>query len=342
MSCNSLTVVTAIRKGSCVKWAPMAAFLLFVLFVSLCEGACLTIKDKRGVENTVEVPVRRAVFHINYEFIPALEIWDRVVGLGGTAFTNDLVIATMPAQQDIPSLGDIDKINVELLMKVNPDVLITWSYNDDELDFIQKNAKIPVIAFYPESLSEFYWMFAEIGAMFGKRERAERVIHEIENILGLIGARTDKIPQAQRKKVLWLGAKPTTVTGKLDPKNEIVEIMGAKNPGAVLQKNAGEVSLEHIVSWNPDAVFITWFAPYSPESLLTNPQWKHVEAVKNRRVFKAPPWSTWSPRLAPIALWMAVKVYPERFKDLDIEGIMDDFFHEVFHIPYAKVTPAGG
>ena len=62
-----------------------------------------------------------------------------------------------------------------------------------------------------------------------------------------------------------------------------------------------------------------------------------MNAVRCGRVYKAPPWSTWSPRLAPIALWMASKAYPERFRDVNIDAVTDVFFRNVFHIPFARV-----
>ncbi|MCG2813146.1 MAG: ABC transporter substrate-binding protein, partial [Thermodesulfovibrionales bacterium] len=68
-----------------------------------------------------------------------------------------------------------------------------------------------------------------------------------------------------------------------------------------------------------------------------NPQWRHVSAAKNSRVYKAPKWSTWSPRLAIVALWMAMKTYPEYFVDINLEKAADDFYREVYGIPYRKV-----
>lgn len=152
-------------------WLVMAAALVFIPAMFIPQAVALTIKDKRGVSYTFAPPLKRVVFHINYEFIPALGVWDRVVGLGNTAYTNDLVLATLPANADIPIIGDLNKINVEQILKVKPDAVITWSYNKDELAFIEQKAKTPVIAYYPYNLNEFYEMFTAIGTIVGKRQR---------------------------------------------------------------------------------------------------------------------------------------------------------------------------
>jgi len=59
-------------------------------------------------------------------------------------------------------------------------------------------------------------------------------------------------------------------------------------------------------------------------------------------VYKAPEWSTWSPRLAPIALWMAMKTYPEYFRDINLYKVTDEFYRKVFGISYSKVKKIEG
>jgi iron complex transport system substrate-binding protein len=64
-----------------------------------------------------------------------------------------------------------------------------------------------------------------------------------------------------------------------------------------------------------------------------------VRAVQDRAVFKAPPWSTWSPRLAPVALWMAASAYPDAFAGTEVAKRIDRFYRDVYGIPYEKVRP---
>ena len=96
--------------------------------------------------------------------------------------------------------------------------------------------------------------------------------------------------------------------------------MGGMNPAATIPQTSLDVSMEQIVAWNPDVIFIWGYAGYTAESILGNPQWRSVTAVKQGKVYKAPLWSTWSPRVAPIVLWMAMKTYPESFSDVDAES----------------------
>jgi len=53
-------------------------------------------KDKLDRTVSIPLPVKRAVFFQTYELIPALGIWNRVVGIGRYAYNNDLMKAAMP------------------------------------------------------------------------------------------------------------------------------------------------------------------------------------------------------------------------------------------------------
>jgi iron complex transport system substrate-binding protein len=94
-----------------------------------------------------------------------------------------------------------------------------------------------------------------------------------------------------------------------------------------------DVSMETILKWNPDAVFVWGTATYRSQDILDSSQWRGVQAVQKRRVYKAPVWSTWSPCLAPIVLWVAAKTSPELYRDVDVHAVTDKFFRDVYGIP---------
>jgi iron complex transport system substrate-binding protein len=225
---------------------------------------------------------------------------------------------------------------VEAVLKLNPDVVITWTYNPNTIRFLEQKG-IKVIGIYPESLTELYRDMRMHGKIFGKEKKTEEVIKEMNRIFKLIEDRVSKIPSDKRKKVIHLGGTPTRVSGVLGVINDLIKIAGAINPaGTIMQRNV-DVSVEKIIEWNPDVIFIWGSAGYDESWLYHNSQWRFIKAVKNRKVYKLPRWSTWSPRLAPSALYMAMKIYPEYFRDINFEKIADDFYKKVFGISYYKV-----
>lgn len=320
----------------------LALFIIFM--VGAAYASTITITDKLGRKINVQVPVKKAVIVISYELIPALNLWNQVAGVSRWAEENCGMYKAIVTENPFlkrPLVGAGSDVNVEAVIKLNPDIVITWTYNPDTIKFLEEK-RIKVIGIYPESLSELYKDMRMHGKLFGKEERVEEVIREMEKIFKLIRNRVSKVPPERRKKVIHLGGTPTRVSGALGVTNDIIKIAGAFNPaGTIMQRNV-DVSVERIIKWNPDIIFIWGSAGYDESWIYNNSQWKFVNAVKNRQVYKLPKWSTWSPRLAPIALYMAMKIYPDYFKDVNFEKVADDFYCKVFGISYYKVRQYEG
>jgi iron complex transport system substrate-binding protein len=167
----------------------------------------------------------------------------------------------------------------------------------------------------------------------------ETIIEEMEKLLALVKKRVSGIPSQSKKKILWLYGKPTLVAGGTSVPNNLIGMIGGINPASsILQPNA-DVSMEQIIAWNPEVLFIWGNAGYTAQSIRDSAQWRRISAVKEGRVHKAPVWSNWSPGVASVVLWMAMKTYPDSFRDIDFERVCDGFYRDVYGVPYEKVGP---
>lgn len=311
--------------------------LLLVVVPAFSEATTIAYIDKLGRKVTIDVPVKRAVFLISYELLPCLGVWDKVVGVSRWAYDNDLIKAAKPdIEKTIPAVGSSGDINIEALLKLRPDVVIAWTFRPQEISFMEKKG-LNVIAIYPESLQELYNVMRLQGRLFGKEEKVESSIVKTEELFSLIRKKVSKIPNDKRKKVLWLGSRPTTVACGVGVVNDVFNLIGGINPAATIPQRSVDVSIERIIEWNPDVIFIWGNAAYNAKDILNSPQFRSIRAVKDKKVYKAPEWSTWSPRVALIALWMAAKTYPEYLSDIDFEKVADRFYRDVFGIPYRLV-----
>jgi len=317
----------------------LGSILLLFMVAAPLQAATVTYTDKMGRIVHCPCPVKRAVFFISYELIPALGIWDRCVGIGRWAYDNDLMKATRPdIEKSIPSAGSGSDVNIEALLKLKPDIVLTWTFKPETVRFMEEKG-LRVIAIYPDSLPELYDVMRLHGRLFGREKRMEESISKMEEIFKLIKERIARIPVDKRKRVLWLGGKPTSVACGIGVTNDILNLIGGINPAASIRQRNADIPMERIIAWNPAVIFIWGNAGYKTRDIINSPQWRFVKAVRERHVYKAPEWSTWSPRLAPIALWMAAKTYPEYFTDVDCEKVADGFYRKVFGIPYSKVKP---
>lgn len=298
-----------------------------------------TYKDKFGRDVTLSTPVQRAVLLATYELIPVMNIWDKIVGVGRWAYTDSLMLAVRPdIATFIPSVGSGTDLNAELLIKLKPDVVVTFRVGIDIIRFLEEKG-IKVIAIYPESFSELYEVIYMHGRLFGKEKEIIKAVREMKTLSEIINRRISKIPEKYKKKILWLHHKPNTVAGGKGIINETIKHIGGINVASDLfpDENVANIPFERIVALNPDIIFVWGYATFSVQELLSNHQWKNIKAVKEGRVFKVLPWSNWSPRQSLITLWMAMRAYPEHFRDIDFDKIADDFYRKVFNIPYSKV-----
>lgn len=303
----------------------------------------LTVTDALGRTVTVSVPVKRAVIVITYELIPALDLWHQVAGVSRWAtLHNDLYRAAVVDHPEcnIPVVGTSGAdVNLESILSLKPDVVITWTYNPDVVAFLEKKG-IVVIALYPKSLGELYELIRLHGVLFGKEDRADKVIREMEAVLRMVKERVGDIPLTSRKKTLFLAGSPTTVFTSDSLFADMLRLAGAVSVSESVGNawlSTADVSMETIVRWNPEVIFIWGSAGYSAEWLLENSQWRQVQAVRKAMVYKLPYWSTWSPRFCLLVLWIAKKLYPENFKDIDFEISADNFFRRVFGISYKRM-----
>ena len=104
----------------------IGCILMVLMAAAPLEAAAITYTDKMGRVITVPLPVHRAVLFQIPELIPALGIWDKIVGVGRWAYDNDLIKATKPdIERTIPSAGSVVDVNIEVLIKQKPDIVIT-------------------------------------------------------------------------------------------------------------------------------------------------------------------------------------------------------------------------
>lgn len=323
-----------------VRWISVLSCLSFVVvcLTSSAGAEPFTYTDELHRTVTVSVPVKRAVLFQTHELIPALGLWDQVVGIGRHAYRCDVIRATKPDfERTVASAGSGVDVNMEMLLKLNPEVVVTWTYKPESLRFIEARG-LKVIGVYPKSLSDLYEVMILHGKLFGKEERVEICMDEMKKIFDLVKQRVSTIPPDARRRVLWLVGKPTSVTCGQGVTSDLLRIAGAVNPASGIPQSSADFSLEQIVAWNPDVIFIWGHAGYSARSILESSQWRYVKAVKEGKVYKSPRWSTWSPRVAPIVLWMASKIYPEVFRDVAVNEMCDDFYRKIYGIPYLRVA----
>lgn len=319
----------------------LAAALALPLFLAgppAASAETVTYTDRLGSPVEIEVPRRRVVLLETFEILPVTGAWDRVVGLSRNAYQNDLILAVKPdVAKAIKSPGSIFDSSAESLIELNPDLVITFNYGGRARDIEFWRAKgLTVLSVYPSTIGELYELMRLHGRIFEAEASIERAISAMERIFGLIEERLASLPESGRKKAYWLFLKPNHVGGRKGLSQTLLDIARLQNLAPEGSGDSAEIPLETIYRENPEIIFIWGNAPFGPADLEASPQWRHIEAVKSRQIFKMPHWSTISPRLAPQALMMAAAAYPESFAGVDIPAELDKFFLEAYGLKNSR------
>jgi iron complex transport system substrate-binding protein len=110
----------------------------------------------------------------------------------------------------------------------------------------------------------------------------------------------------------------------------IIERAGGQNVAVQLKGFWPDVSPEQVVAWNPDIIFIGAYKTGSTDDFYNNPYLQTVKAVKEKRIYIFPSnidwWDYPAPHCVLGILWTAKTLHPDRFADVDMSKVVDEFY----------------
>lgn len=227
-------------------------------------------------------------------------------------------------------------VNVEEVLKLQPDVVFQWNYMDEEIEKMEA-AGIKVVALEYGDLEDLETWIRIIGTMFDKEERAEELITYFHESVAEVTDKIATLPEEEISNILILSDN-LKVTGTGFSKYWI-ENSGAFNPAGDLSGEALNVNMEQIYEWNPSIIYIGNFTDLQPSDLVENKldgqDWSVVDAVQNGQVYKIPIGGyRWDPPGVETPLmikWLAKIQHPELFADMDMRQEVTEFYKDVYN-----------
>ncbi|MEM3898932.1 MAG: ABC transporter substrate-binding protein [Candidatus Bathyarchaeia archaeon] len=241
------------------------------------------------------------------------------------------------------------ELSVEEIAKAQPDVVILKSTPSmKELGDQLEGLGINVVYVDFENLESYIRDLKVLGKIFMDEERGEKLAKYYNETYNIIASKTKTLTESERKKVLFLYYSIKNgfqVPGSSWLQTFMIEAAG----GYALSKEVSgtgwnPVNFEHIAEWNPDIIFLVTYSN-SPTSsmvkkqLLENATWNEISAIKSGMVYAFPddcsvgalgswdcPGSRWILGLE----WMAKKICPELFSELDIREETKRFYVEMY------------
>lgn len=320
------------------------------------------VVDQLGRSVVIPKKVKRVVclMHHALDITLELQAGDRLVGVmkdwEGLLFPG--IADIYPPIKTLPTPGTLTEVNMEELLKLNPDLVIVTHYFPAETIKKIEAAGIPVVAvsLYVADFEQAsrlnpklvnpdraYTIGMKIGInllgeIYGKEKEAKALNNFVAEKRAIVGNKLSNI--AEGKKITCYMANPNLYTyGSGKYVGVIMDRAGGIN---VARGIAGykAVNMEQILTWNPEVIFVQdrYASNVYPE-ITKGSLWANVKAVKNKRVYITPeyvkPWGHPCPESMALGeLWMAKKLYPEMFRDIDINKVVQEFYKTFYGIPY--------
>jgi len=267
---------------------------------------------------------------------------DVLVGVDSTSPKNARLAGLYPDMAKLPDVGSFFSVNQESVLLTRPDVVLTVGWQRD-VDKLQQSLGVPVVCvdsnYYKESLS---FVAQVLGA--DAEKKAKVFLDYYDGRIGEIAKKTAAMP----KTTVYIagGSGLLSTYGKESTWQYEIQDAGGVNVAAdIAGGGAHEVSVEQVITWNPDVIILDQSCTDTVADLMKDMRWQSIAAVKDKRVYRAPDGyvNTFGrPHLesAFARVWLADKLYPGKL-GLDIVQEAKAFYQECLGLTLSDSDVSG-
>ncbi|MBI2654045.1 cobalamin-binding protein [Candidatus Woesearchaeota archaeon] len=214
-----------------------------------------------------------------------------------------------------PRIGGWLDINEKLILEYNPDLLLTSTFVQNNINKKYKKLGMNIVAVMPTTLKGVFDSIEKIGKLVGKENESNQLIDVMKNKLNEI---ENKVKKAKNKPRLYIEEwhKPPTVSGNWVP--TLVKTAGGDYGLIKAGVHSKEVTTEQIKKYDPEMIVVSicGMADKVPKEWITKREgWQNLSAIKNDRfyVFDDSLLNRPGPRLTIGLEELAKAVHPECF-----------------------------
>jgi iron complex transport system substrate-binding protein len=295
----------------------LVAALLSILLMGCQQSPSISgsVTDDLGRSVTMKnVPQRIiSLAPSNTEIVYALGLADRLIGV--TTYCN-----YPPEAQSKPQVAEFSVVDIEKIISLQPDlILATDIHKTDTIPALEKSG-IPVLAFFPNSLSRMLEDISIIGRAAGKTAESETLVSSLEKRIKAITDKTAGLIEEQKPRVLLLTwHDPLWTMGAGTTIDDMIAKAGGVNIAHDID-GSQTINLESVIDRNPQVIVVmtgmgdAGAAPFI--YVKTDSRFQVTDAVKNGRVFQVDTdiFGRATPRLIGGLEQLAALVHPELFK----------------------------
>ncbi len=254
-----------------VTFAALAA-LVATLPVGAAHAA-ITVVDDAGTTVTLVAPARRIVSLAPHatELIFAAGAGDRLAAVvAGSDWP--------PAARALPRIGDAHAIDLERIIALEPDVVVTWPYTTPAQVAQLRARGVAVVVTDPKTIDGIAVALERIGTLAGTQARARDAAAAFRAHLARVQRARSR---AQRVRVFYeIWDSPLYTIGGRHLITQALDVCAADNVFAALTTPAPVVGVEAVLAAAPDAIVAATDGAVPPAWLDAWRRWPQLPATR--------------------------------------------------------------
>lgn len=327
--------------------------ILLILIVTVTGCSQVNIDKNKDIEThvivdsigrSVEVPknVERigCMYTVSGHVVTMLGAGEKIVAVTNGLKRDKLLHKINPSILNTVTAKSSGSINIEELIKVNPDVVLVdrvIGTNEKEREKLEK-FNIPYLIVDFHSIKEQQYLVEMIGKVVGNEEKASEFNNFYDEIIKEVKTITDTIPEEEKFKVYHSVNEVLRTDASESLGMEWTTIAGCNNVSRDMNLEAEAddyyTNVEQILLLNPEVMLVN--EQGVDEYIRTQPMFSPLDAVVNDRVYLLPVgisrWGHTTSIETVLAIPYTVKkLYPDYSESIDVENITKDFYEKFFN-----------
>jgi len=265
----------------------LVTLVMLIVFLALVWSYPITVVDDAGRTVTITQRPQRVICAApsTTKFLQYLGLEDKIIAV------------TNWDDFEAERIGDLFPINLEKIVSLNPDLIFTFGgFQLPEVVKLEQQG-LTTVVLNANSVQQILNDLVLVGTIMGIPEKAKQLANQLQERYLNIAKKGYNIPFDKRVKVVFLmdipgpDVREVWTCGQGSYLNDLITLAGGANIAALFTGPNGflPISLEYIVSQNPDVLIVTSYVPNSEEQIkekISNHSiLKSLKAVKNKRIY---------------------------------------------------------
>ncbi len=253
------------------------------------------------------------------EILFGLGLSDKIVGtVSYSGYAAD--IQNTIEAKNITVVGTFNKVNVELVTGLQPDLIVaSGAYQQSLAEKFTEQGKT-VVMLNPTEFSGILADITLLGKVTGQNANATALVGGMQSKVQEITAKTSGLDKPSVYVEYYVDKNGYSSYGANSYINELIAMAGGVNVFAGFQGQYVTTSTEEVLKANPAIIVISKgvmssLSGITPDSIKARQSWNNIDAVKNNKIYEVDEAliTIWGPRIVNGLEELAQVIHPDVF-----------------------------